>query len=250
MARTRFGSEPGESVTSPQVARHARRADGPSKPWLRASVAPDLGNGTTELLDVCRGATLLVTDVGLSEVLSVFGPRADLRFEPFSLFELFAREPARVVRHNPGDPIELRVPLASALGRRASVQGRLHRPARDLDLGAELEVRIGPVHERECVGFRKQGHEVFAIDGFYTCAADDCDFETSSITEAKRHQRSGGRVAPHVNQPAALVPSVPEIAPATSEMKTCPDCAEEVRAAARKCRFCGYMFAESAEVSG
>jgi hypothetical protein len=26
------------------------------------------------------------------------------------------------------------------------------------------------------------------------------------------------------------------------EFKTCPDCAEEVRAASRKCRFCGYLF--------
>jgi hypothetical protein len=30
---------------------------------------------------------------------------------------------------------------------------------------------------------------------------------------------------------------------ADGEWKTCPDCAEEVRAAARKCRFCGYRFA-------
>jgi len=32
----------------------------------------------------------------------------------------------------------------------------------------------------------------------------------------------------------------------TPEMKSCPDCAEDVRAAARKCRFCGYRF-DSAE---
>jgi hypothetical protein len=30
-------------------------------------------------------------------------------------------------------------------------------------------------------------------------------------------------------------------------MKICPDCAEEVRAAARKCRFCGFIFSESSD---
>jgi hypothetical protein len=30
--------------------------------------------------------------------------------------------------------------------------------------------------------------------------------------------------------------------PPSPEFKSCPDCAEQVRAAARKCRFCGYLF--------
>jgi predicted RNA-binding Zn-ribbon protein involved in translation (DUF1610 family) len=34
------------------------------------------------------------------------------------------------------------------------------------------------------------------------------------------------------------------IADAPAQFKTCPDCAEQVRSAARKCRFCGYMFVE------
>jgi hypothetical protein len=55
---------------------------------------------------------------------------------------------------------------------------------------------------------------------------------------------------PETQPPATpAVPAPPVAAPATPETKTCPDCAEEVKAAARKCRFCGHMF-ESAEVSG
>lgn len=34
----------------------------------------------------------------------------------------------------------------------------------------------------------------------------------------------------------------PPSAAAAAPHKPCPDCAEEVRAAARKCRFCGHMF--------
>lgn len=41
--------------------------------------------------------------------------------------------------------------------------------------------------------------------------------------------------------PAASVP--PPSQPPLSASKRCPDCAESVRAEARKCRFCGHAFA-------
>ena len=36
-------------------------------------------------------------------------------------------------------------------------------------------------------------------------------------------------------------------APIAPALKRCPDCAEDVRAEARKCRFCGFIFPESAD---
>lgn len=42
-------------------------------------------------------------------------------------------------------------------------------------------------------------------------------------------------------------PAAIEAAPV--ETKTCPECAEEVKAAARKCRFCGYRFEPEPEAA-
>jgi hypothetical protein len=52
-----------------------------------------------------------------------------------------------------------------------------------------------------------------------------------------------GRVPLRAGKTAAGAAGAP---PAVGGMavKACPDCAEQVRAAARKCRFCGYRFME------
>jgi hypothetical protein len=60
---------------------------------------------------------------------------------------------------------------------------------------------------------------------------DSFGFEPRRATVAADQPAPGnGHAAPH--SPAL-------------ELKTCPDCAEEVRAAARKCRFCNYVFDET-----
>jgi hypothetical protein len=91
----------------------------------------------------------------------------------------------------------------------------------------------------------------------YWCAEQGCTFESPAKAVARSHRLETGATA--TTPSAAPKPSgfelpvktAPPANPATpptqdsppaSEYKTCPDCAEDVRAAARKCRFCGYMF--------
>ena len=89
-------------------------------------------------------------------------------------------------------------------------------------------------------------HAVFDIEGLYVCVADDCDFETTSMWAARGHGEEQARhspsESPHVAahttgiDPGMLPPAL------QPGFKICPDCAEEVRFAARKCRFCSYLF--------
>lgn len=83
----------------------------------------------------------------------------------------------------------------------------------------------------------------------------DCPFESTNSALAIRHKAELIKRT-HVSDPpkppqtrnAHGFADPPQAKPAppsrdaASEFKTCPDCAEQVRSAARKCRFCGYMF--------
>jgi hypothetical protein len=87
----------------------------------------------------------------------------------------------------------------------------------------------------------------------------DFDLSSRDIADADAHsgkRAEGAEPATPIPPPASTI-AYPAVAPqpsptltaTTPEFKTCPDCADQIRFAARKCRFCGYMF-ESAEVSG
>jgi hypothetical protein len=63
-------------------------------------------------------------------------------------------------------------------------------------------------------------------------------------------QPSVGGPKPTGERAVGFGPSpVPQSRMTVSGTKACPDCAEEVRSAARKCRFCGHMFSEQAPSS-
>lgn len=68
---------------------------------------------------------------------------------------------------------------------------------------------------------------------WYWCRG--CDFTSRSEEEAEQHRLTGITFT-------ASAQSSPEPTAASSTYKVCPDCVEEVRAAARKCRFCGHVF--------
>jgi hypothetical protein len=65
---------------------------------------------------------------------------------------------------------------------------------------------------------KKKWREAEALDGSYTT-------QSASAVEPRR-----------------ATPLAASGIETTDDYKTCPDCAEEVRAAANVCRFCGYRF--------
>jgi hypothetical protein len=88
----------------------------------------------------------------------------------------------------------------------------------------------------------------------YVCTLPGCTFSASTIQEYQAHQRETIAGATDVPQsprldteiapePGLAVALISQPANPVPEFKLCPDCAEEIRYAARKCRFCGYRFA-------
>jgi hypothetical protein len=96
------------------------------------------------------------------------------------------------------------------------------------------------------------GHEVSFEPGtaLWKCTDPGCGAEGTTRFGATRHQRkTGTRISLNAEATAPVTAGQRPGATAASEFKTCPDCAEQVRAAARKCRFCGYMFTGAPEDS-
>lgn len=62
-------------------------------------------------------------------------------------------------------------------------------------------------------------------------------FESGGVMRTVRPPDASVRTV-EVREPSPPPP------PPSAESKTCPDCAEVVRYAARKCRFCGYQFSD------
>lgn len=107
------------------------------------------------------------------------------------------------------------------------------------------------------------GHYVNYGWGFGLC--EECDFIAHSREEVHQHQaetakrdddspaslpepaNAYGLTTPTV--PVAGSDNTPPESQSTVAFKVCPDCAEEVRTAARKCRFCGYIFDGTAALS-
>ncbi len=108
---------------------------------------------------------------------------------------------------------------------------------------------------------RSNGHRVRCDlrDNMYWC--QDCNFWSLDLSQAEAHGgqnvgqiRAGLRpdpsaqrarvtgFAPTLDGPVHSTPMPAQRPDQNPAYKFCPDCAEEVRAAARKCRFCGHIF--------
>ena len=88
---------------------------------------------------------------------------------------------------------------------------------------------------------------VFAIGAIVAAVFFILAEQSDAVGTASRSYQPRNDFAPDTVSPRPRVPGggVPPPSPSSrTGMKACPDCAEEVRAAARKCRFCGYEFVD------
>jgi Uncharacterised protein family UPF0547 len=93
----------------------------------------------------------------------------------------------------------------------------------------------------------------------YRCNQPGCQFTTPDDLAAAIHEReatssdhktaseakaetSGFEPAREASAPTQAAPAERSEVVTSAQYKSCPDCAEDVRFAARKCRFCGYLF--------
>jgi hypothetical protein len=123
-------------------------------------------------------------------------------------------------------------------------------------LGLVAYVLVGKKRGTALKGVNPSGDHIVRWDGSLArWACSQCSFKSVDEEAARAHRLKMKPGLPEQRPSApqsaittATMPAAASPAPtATPEFKTCPDCAEEVRFAARKCRFCGYMF-ESADV--
>jgi hypothetical protein len=97
------------------------------------------------------------------------------------------------------------------------------------------------------------GHRVLddKTNNSWTCREEDCGWSGYSRRAARSHRIATGAIvaaAAPTSATGIASPAPVQAQPHATEtshqpeFKTCPDCAEEVRFAARKCRFCGFEF--------